>query len=259
MQHLTEEQLVSHYYHDDEPRSVEAHLRECSDCAAQYSTIRRVLALVNEAPIPDRGEDYADQVWNRLRWKLGSQRRRRATWVSSVAAAAALAIAFLAGHLWRAEHQTSVPVTASLPRPEARGFTETHTPSPDAQQKVLLFVVSDHLDSTERVLLEVANADPQKGLEIERESRLAGELVAANRIYRQTAAKDGNERIASVLADLEPVLIEISHAGSNLSSDELTALQKRIESKGLLFKVRVIGAQTTQPQRNERTNESTHI
>ena len=259
MQHLTEEQLVSHYYHDDEARSVEMHLRQCSDCEAQYKTIERVLALVNEAPVPDRGEDYEDQVWTRLRWKLGSQRRRRATWVSSVAAAAALAIAFFAGHLWRAEHQVGAPATASVAPPKAGGAVETTHATPDAQQKILLLVVSDHLDSTERMLLEVANADPQKGLEIERESRIAGELVAANRIYRQTAAKSGNERIASVLSDLEPVLIEISHAGSNLSSDELTALQKRIEAKGLLFKVRVIGAQTTQPKRNEKTNEANRI
>ena len=201
MQHLTEEQLVSHYYHDDESPSVDAHLRDCRDCTAQYDTVGRVLALVSEAPVPDRGDDYGDQVWSRLRWKLGSERRRRTTWISGVAAAAALTIAFFAGHFWRAAHETTTP-----PRSAAvhTGGVSTTVANVDHGDKILLLVVGDHLDSTERVLLEVANADPAKGLQIEQESRRAGELVAANRIYRQTAAKRGNERIASVLADLEP-------------------------------------------------------
>ena len=52
--------------------------------------------------------------------------------------------------------------------------------------------------------------------------------------------------MATLLADLEPILIEISNAGDKLEGDKLAELQKRIESKGLLFKVRVMGAQTTE-------------
>jgi cyclopropane fatty-acyl-phospholipid synthase-like methyltransferase len=63
-----------------------------------------------------------------------------------------------------------------------------------------------------------------------------------------------------VLADLEPVLIEISHAGTTLSSNELAELQKRIEAKGLLFKVRVISAETSNPKpRKDNDRESNRI
>ena len=258
MQHLTEEQLVSHYYHDDDVPNADAHLRDCADCSAQYAILGRVLALVNDAPVPDRGDDYGDQVWSRLRWKLGSQRRRQATWISSVAAAAALALAFFAGHFWRASHETTTTIASKQNGPAVQTKSTPSDAPAGTQDRVLLLVVSDHLDVTERVLLEVVNADPDKGLPIEQESRKAGELVAANRIYRQTAVQRGNERIAAVLADLEPVLIELSHAGKNLTSSELTELQKRIEAKGLLFKVRVVSAQTTQP-RNENSHESNHI
>ncbi len=251
MQHLTEEQLVSHYYHDDEPKSVSEHLGACSDCFAQYETIRRVLMLVAEAPLPERGDDYETQVWNRLRWKLGSDRRRKAGWISALAVAAALAVAFFAGQFWRAKHEV-VPIATTQPSATAQPR--------DRSDRILLLVVGDHLDSTERMLLEVANADPEKNLDIEKERERAGELVAANRIYRQTATQSGNERIASVLADLEPVLIEISHAGTTLSSDELAALQKRIEAKGLLFKVRVISAETSnQKPRKDNDRESNRI
>ena len=77
MPHLTEEELVAHYYQDAEPQSGAAHLASCSDCFARYETIRRVLTLVAEAPVPERGEQYGAEVWNRLRWKLGSRRRHQ--------------------------------------------------------------------------------------------------------------------------------------------------------------------------------------
>jgi hypothetical protein len=93
------------------------------------------------------------------------------------------------------------------------------------------------------MLLEISNADAKHPLDVASQSKRAGELVASNRIYRQTAARRGETRIASLLSDLEPVLVELSHAGSTLSPDEIAALQKRIDSKGLLFQVRVVSAQ----------------
>jgi hypothetical protein len=95
------------------------------------------------------------------------------------------------------------------------------------------------------MLLELSNADARHPLDVTSESRRAGELVASNRIYRQTATRRGETRIASLLSDLEPVLLELSHAGATLSPDEIAALQKRIDSKGLLFKVRVVSAQVS--------------
>jgi hypothetical protein len=94
------------------------------------------------------------------------------------------------------------------------------------------------------MLLEVANADPKKSLDTSSRQKRAEELVASNRIYRQTASQRGDARIAAVLSDIEPVLLELSHAGNNLSAEELSSLQKRIESRGLLFKVRVVSAKT---------------
>jgi hypothetical protein len=243
MQHLNEEQLVLHHYHDgDGAVQVEEHLAGCAECRAQFETLRRVLALVDTLPIPDRGAGYSEQVWNRLRWKLGSERRRVRHWQIGFAAAAMLAIAFVSGILWhQRSQQTTAPIaTASIP-------AAVTAPAPDAAQpsQILFFVVGDHLDASERMLLEVANADGRRALNMSDESRRAEDLVVSNRIYRQTAAQRGETRIATLLADIEPVLLELAHAGSSLSPEKLAALQKRIESKGLLFKVRVVSAQVS--------------
>jgi len=260
MQHLTEEQLVLHHYHDgDAPFAVEQHLAACGDCREQFDTLRRVLALVSEAPLPERDASYGSEVWQRMRWKLGSRPSRvartflsapragsadknvRATrvtagrsraWVAPLIAAAAIALAFIGGILWhsRQSHPASAPVAKAQPNPE----------------KLLVLVVGDHLENSERMLTELTNADPSQALDLTNESRRAEELVASNRIYRQAATQRGDTRMATLLSDLEPVLTELAHADGTLSPSEVSALQKRIESKGLLFKVRVASARGNQ-------------
>jgi hypothetical protein len=112
-----------------------------------------------------------------------------------------------------------------------------------AQDRVLLVVVSDHLDTSERMLRDVANADAKHGIDLGDEQKRAAELVASNRIYREVARQHGDDRLATVLSDLEPILLEIAHSDGKLTPEEAVALQKRIDSKALLFKVRAVSAQ----------------
>lgn len=238
MQHLTEEQLVAFHYRDGDAPAAAAHLTACATCATEYETIRRVLALVSEAPIPERGPRYGAEVWTRLRWKLGSRERRR-RWQSLFAVAALLAVAFFAGLFFRTR-----PAIAPLGVQQA---TTNGAPSTSAEgaERLLVSVVTDHLDTSGRMLLEVANASAGD-LVMTKPSR-AEDLVAANRIYRQTAQQRGDERIAALLSDLEPILLELANAGGSLEGTKLAELQKRIESKGLLFKVRVMSAPPAEP------------
>src|SRR5437660_2618633 len=158
-----------------------------------------------------------------------------------MAAAAVVAVAFLAGEWWHARNGATRPSDIQ----SAAGRATAASLRGDSQNRILFVVVTDHLDSTERMLLQVANADAKRGLDLTSERGRAEELVASNRIYRQTAEQRGDDRLASVLSDLEPVLQEIAHSDGKLSPDEAAALQKRIDSQGLLFKVRVISAQTS--------------
>jgi hypothetical protein len=248
MQHLNEEELVLHYYHDADSRpDATDHLRQCAECRAHYDTLASVLSLVKALPVPDRGEDYGAEVWKSLRWKLGKE--NRTSWTSYAAIAAALGLAFFAGLLWRSrpESQPVTAVTASAPASSstvtATAASEEETADTPTYDRFLLLVVSDHLDTSERVLLEVVNAKSNRRLDNTEQARRAEDLVAANRLYRQAALTRGDERIAAVLSELEPVLIELSHAGATIEKDKLANLQRRIESRGLLFKVRVISAQ----------------
>ena len=81
------------------------------------------------------------------------------------------------------------------------------------------------------------------------EQSRAEQLVAANRLYRQTAASTGDAAIASVLDDLERVLVDIAASPTTMTQEDLDSVRRRIESKELLFKVRVVSSDVRERQR----------
>jgi hypothetical protein len=68
-------------------------------------------------------------------------------------------------------------------------------------------------------------------------------------LYRQTAEHTGEKGVASVLDELEPVLMEIAHSPSTISQSQLDELRKHIEARGLLLKVRVMDSNVHQKEK----------
>jgi hypothetical protein len=79
-------------------------------------------------------------------------------------------------------------------------------------------------------LVELANAPANGKVDISSEQRAASDLVSENRLYRQTALNAGEAGVASVLDELERVLVEVANSPAEVSSKQLASLQKRIES-----------------------------
>ena len=61
------------------------------------------------------------------------------------------------------------------------------------------------------------------------------------RLYRQTAAHTGDAAVAGLLEDLERVLVDITHEPSHLSPEAVDKLRERLQSEGIIFKMRVLG------------------
>lgn len=228
-EHPTEETLVLlHYGEAGDPEAV-AHLVTCEECQAEAARLASVLSMV-EVPVPEPDAGFELRTWDRLAWRLRGARRneRRFPWI---AAAAALFVIALATALW---------IGRPGPAPDTSRIAATAPPAVEPRgDRVLLLVVSHHLDRTERVLLELARTPASGDLSTGRMS--AGDLAAANRLYR-LAASDRDPRLAALLEELEPILVELSNAGDDLTAEDLQSLQKRIEDRGLIFKLRVSGA-----------------
>ena len=240
MNHIGEEQLVLFYYGESsEGAAVESHLEECEACRDEFRALQRVLNTVDSAPVPERGPDYGSAVWQRIGKRIGQRSRRSFMhwWIWAPAVAALVIGAFLAGRLSYRSERAAGPATAEVSNQQIR-------------ERILLVAVGDHLERSQMVLAELSNAPEGKGkLDISDERQMAADLLDDNRLYRQTAATTGDKGVASVLDDLENVLIEISHSPSEVSNRQLDDLRRQIQDRGLLFKVQVLGSQVRNQER----------
>ena len=241
MKHYSEDELTLYYYGEGRRRAnVERHLDECAACAKVYREIAGTLAMIAAPDVPDRGDQYGLEVWQRIRHRLPE---RETSWLGqwfrwdrlSVAAAAAalILVAFLAGRTSRdaaAPPAGGAPANAAADRDHAEG-----------RQRILLTSVADHLDRSERVLTDIMNT-PDSG-DISSAQGWADDLLTTSRLYRQDALEAGEQSVATVLDDLERSLLEIVHSPSRISAADLEQIRRRIDAAALLFKVRVMSDQ----------------
>ena len=253
MPHVSEEDLILLYYSEaPDVASVEQHLASCPACRIEFERLKRVLTLVDaeglsvvETPRPGFERD----LWARLEPQLS----RRRSWFARIfpsssrlafagAAAAVVIVAFLAGRFSKeAPPVTPVSTTASA----------------EVSERVLVVAVVDHLDRSQMVLLEVMNGESGNQTAFGEEQSVARELVASNRLYRQSAARTGDDRTSEVLDELERALVEIANTPQDATTDEVDALRARLASRGLLFKVRVVHSEMLERERQSLRRGST--
>ena len=168
--------------------------------------------------MPERGEEYGRQVWARLEPKLDPRRRANVItwpkWALIGSLAASLVIAFTAGR-WSKPDQQVAEMPAAV------------------RQKLLDAALTDHLDRSQRVLQEVVNS-PVGEAALDRTT--LEDIIAANRLYRMSAQRQGDLRAAVVLEDLERLLLEAANAGP----DEAALVKRRADDTELLFRVRTV-------------------
>jgi len=251
MKHPKEEQLIA--YHDGEAagrESIATHLGDCPECQAELARIDALLAALNSIPVPEPAEDYGQRVWQQISPRLPEKRAhwwdvffsepktvgwlapRR--WAAAGAIAALVLAAFIAGR-WSKPVRPDTPVAVDQSK---------------VRERILVMAVGEHLGRSEMVLVELANSGPQsagqKEVNISGEQRRAEDLLEENRLYRQTALEQGDSALAGVLDELERVLLDVAHSPQQITPVQLEDMRKRIEARGILFKVRVVGKELQQ-------------
>jgi hypothetical protein len=243
MKHMTEEELIR--YREGEASQREAiaeHLAVCKECRAEMERIDAVLAALDTLPVPDPGEDYGRRVWQQIAPRLIEKPRRWwQAWVeprrlAAIGAVTALIIAaFVAGRITKQKDAGNDNATREQVR-----------------ERVLVVAVGEHLGHSEMMLVELSNAEPrdskQKQISISAEQRRAEDLLEENRLYRQTALQEGDAGLASVLDELERVLLDVAHSPEKVTPAQLETIRKKIEAQGILFKVRVVKKDLQQRQ-----------
>jgi len=243
MRHMKEEELIAYREGVAEQRAVVAeHLAACEQCRAELQRIEAVLAALDTLPVPDPGADYGRQVWMKIAPRLAEKPDRWwQVWFEPRRLGAAggivvlIVAAFVAGRMTK------------------RGGTSDNAANREqVRERVLVVAVGEHLGHSERMLVELSNAVPndpkQKEVNISAEQQRAEDLLQENRLYRQTALREGDAGLASVLDELERVLLDVAHSPEEVTPAQLEAIQKKIETRGILFKVRVVNKELQQRQ-----------
>jgi hypothetical protein len=252
MKHPKEEELIA--YHDGEGvgrEAVATHLGDCPECREDLARIDALLAALNSIPVPEPGEDYGQRVWQQISPRLPE---RRGHWWDLLFSEPKT-VGWLAPRRWAAAGAIAALVLAAFiagrwSKPVGQPDTSVAVAQSKVRERILVMAVSEHLGRSEMVLVELANSGPQsagqKEVNISGEQRRAEDLLEENRLYRQTALEQGDSALAGVLDELERVLLDVAHSPQQMTPVQLEDMRKRIEARGILFKVRVVGKELQQ-------------
>ena len=242
MKHLTEEELIEYGYGEGDKLLIEEHFAVCRECEKAFSAVQSDLAEMKFPNPPCRPQDYGDSVWQSLRNQLPAYEAPKRRWLStglfrglSYAAACALllACAFAGGRLWERQ-QAAISAKNHMAKPQPVGTTEHATP------RVVVVVLSDHLDRSERLLVELKHADADSTEMVSPLRDEARSLLAANRICQQKAKQNDDPALTGALDHLDRLLAELANEPGGLNSATISRLQDEMNKDGLLFEVRVL-------------------
>ena len=234
MNHLTEEQIVLHYYGDAEgEEQIRLHLDECPECRAEFERVDVLLRGIPPTEVPEPPPGFESKLWLNVRDRLPQKRVGLLKWLPSarvlslVGSMAVLVIAaFLAGRF--------------LPRPG--GPVQPQQANKVDPQRIVLVAVGDHLERSQILLVEIMHNDDKGRIDFTAEQQMARDLLDDNHLYRVSAQHVGDPQVANVLDDLGRVLAEVANGPAEITARDLQEIRNRIQAHGLLFKIRVVNA-----------------
>jgi hypothetical protein len=268
-QHISDEDLLLDYYGEITPEQravMRAHLESCAECRALDRELRAVLALVDSEPMPEAPPGFEREMWARLEPVVSGSSRTSVvssfsrtnevrlkgdttkpdtTWSfefprwALAASVAALAVgSFALGRIWDTPTRSPQQVANS----DARELSE----------RMLRSEVEEHLERSQRVLVELANTDDSAPVLLASDRERAADLVAAGRLYRRSAEEMGDADTRDLIEDVERVLVEIANGPDVESSNDLSQVRARIVDQDLIFRLRVITAAMQARERRAR-------
>lgn len=241
MSHLTDEELIEHYYGDPGDkvsRIAQRHLDGCATCAAESAKLADDMKEMNGLEYDKLSIAYGESVWSKVVQRLPALAveetpRRRVPWGLMLGWAAASGVlivgAFEIGRIWE---QRQHPQTALV------------KPAAPVQRQMVVVVLGDHLDRTERLLVELKHANGEDTDVVKPMREEARSLLVANRVFREDADKSGDTALTQALDRLDHLLSDVANAPGGLDAASIARLQEEMQADGLLFKVRVLRSRT---------------
>ncbi len=229
MKHFPEEDLIEYQLHESpNEAAIRRHLEECVECATVSESIAETLRVFSADPTPKLD---LERNWQRLRGNLGILdtdqpkrfgRRWKLLWPAvGLAMAALLVVVVIPLH-------RSHTMMKTRPNLAINGHGPLTTEPSDP-------AIADHLDSAERLLTEVNNA---QGPLHETTREQAHNLLLKNAVYVHAARASGDVAEAAVLENLGRVLTTLDNEPE--TSHSTWRLRLEMNTSGLLLDIRIL-------------------
>lgn len=230
------ERLTLYFYGElpaGEQRALDEHLAVCEACTAALAELQLVRSALAPRAAATRTPAEWDAFMERLlpkldtpgvsRWAETEIRPERISRWPAFALAASLVLAVAGGLMWQRA---------------ALGPARSEVVAADAGEAVLDAAAARHFERAKLVVLGIAMKDPARttASDWEYERELAASLLPETRLFRLSAADHGDARLASLLGDLESVLLQASMT-SDAAPSELERLQRVIQRRDLLVRI----------------------
>jgi hypothetical protein len=212
----------------------EAHLPSCSSCRAALAELQEIRAALTPMRVDGERSEFEWRAFmRRLDARLDAEsapgRRMHTGVLVAAGIAATLTIGVVTGVLWQRERARD-----SYVLPPAQS-DETGRPSdrPTGSREAAI----EHLDRAKIVLLGLASKDAgaESVDDWSYERSLAASLLPDTRLLRLTALEEGDGEMASLLNDLEILLLQASFS-ADPDRSTLSRLQRYINRRDLLVR-----------------------
>jgi hypothetical protein len=242
-----------------EREAMRVHLAICADCRRRIEELTDIRAALDSEPAVDAppsgdwsefmrrlddavaAEARLQAVERQARIQARQPAVRRSISSAYLMAAAALAmmamsLAYVAYSVSREPEGAPATAIGRAGSPVAPA-SERAAPS---QEQAFASLSEQHFERSKLVVLGVASKDPHRATDVdwEYERHLASSLLSDTRLYRLAAEQHGMTRIASVMGDLELVLLQTSLAEGSRPQD-LEQIQRLISKRDLVTKMNV--------------------
>ena len=226
----------------DERIELETALRDDAELREEIEALRRTFEMVGESTPDKPGEAYWRTFWSRLQPNL-----HRKTWwekfVEAFAPRSGLRLAAVFGTMAAVFVLTVFMLYQFTVTQRPEVTVRTSTIKIKRTEGFFEMAAGDYLERSRLLLLEVVNIAGNGPPPIEQvmdNRRRSEELLSENRSFRIAAEKEEDERLASLLNELEIVLMDIANIDLEVAQEALANLKRRIEKKELLEKFETV-------------------
>lgn len=252
MKTITEDDLILLYYGEHEEPGLAKRVAEDPELSRRFDMLCAEMKTLEAIAPPERSDEYGARVWQRIVPQLDSEPRstQQPGWLQALSQprfslAGVFSIAIVAALAFMLGRTSTDPedLPPSMGVPQVAQMPTAQLPSGSLanidRNRLLNRQAAGHLANVDVILTQFVNSSAPQAESAESTAEWATDMLVANRLYRRYAEAAGNRQLAAVLAELEPLLIELAHQSYQSSPATRERLQQEV-SDGLLFKVRVM-------------------